>query len=318
MAAWQSDFAPAVILTVVTLLLGTFAAIRSPFFLTALNFRGILLLFATLAFVSLGQQVVIMTGGIDLSVGPLMGMCVIVASFFMSEAEGPSTFALGFAVIALLAVSVGAINWALIDLTGLHPVIATLVTFMALQGVALLLRPVPGGEINRDVAHALTTRIGFVPIAVIVVLVLAVLLELALRNTAWGIRIRAAGSQPVAAEDLGVRLPLVRATAYLASAALAVTAGMLLIAQVGSGVAGAGIGYTLGSIAAVVLGGTSITGGRGSFVGTLVAAFLVQELINVTVFLGLSAALEQYLLGGIILLAVGAYSRTLQGIRATR
>jgi ribose transport system ATP-binding protein len=76
------------------------------------------------------------------------------------------------------------------------------------------------------------------------------------------------------------------------------------------------MGYTLSSIAAVILGGTSITGGRGSFIGTLVAAFLVQELINVTVFLGLSAAWEQYLLGGIILVAVGAYARTLQGIRS--
>jgi ribose transport system ATP-binding protein len=250
-----------------------------------------------------------MMGAIDLSVGPLTGFCVIIGSFFIAETSSPEMQLLGVLLIFVFAVVVGLSNWTLAEPAGLHPVIATLVMYMVLLALALLFRPVPGGAINSDAASLITTRIGFVPVAAIAVTIVAVLLELALRRTAWGAAVRATGSDPDAAAVRGIRLRLVRVTAYVACSVLAAVGGVLLVAQVGSGLAGAGTGYTLSSIAAVVLGGTSILGGRGSFIGTLAGAFLLQEIINVTVFLGLSAAWHEYLLGAVLLVAVAGYAK---------
>jgi ribose transport system ATP-binding protein len=304
-----SDMAPSIALGLAVVLLGTAAATTSDFYLTGLNLRGLLALLATLVFVSLGQQIVLMTGGIDLSVGPLMGFLVVVASFFLTSQDPMGPMWVGWALIVAGALVVGAINWSLVDVVGLHPVIATLATFMALRGLSLVLRPVPGGLIDDRITDGISSTVGFVPVAILVAIATTASLEYALRRTWWGVMTRAIGSDPRVSRDLGVPSRSVRFLAYVSCALLTALAAVLLMAQVGSGNPRAGVDYTLTSIAAVLLGGTSIFGGRGSFVSTFMGALLLQQIIVATTFLGLGPEWRSFLLGGLTLVAVAAYSK---------
>ena len=306
----SGDWTAPAVLAVVTVLAGVYAAAVNDFYLTTRNFSGMLALFATLSLVALGQQIVMLTGGIDLSVGPLMGFVVVVASFFLTDDAPVGPPWVGWALVVLVPVAVGVVNWALIDLARLQPIVATLVTFMALQGLSLMLRPVPGGLISTSITDVISKRVWFVPAGALVGVAAGLGLEYALRRSTWGVSTRATGSRASTAREVGVNVLRTRLMAYVACSLLAGAGGVLLMAQVGSGTAGAGLGYTLSSIAAVVLGGTSVFGGRGSFVGTLMGAFLLQQVITITTFLRLGEDWQFYLLGGLTLIAVAVYSKT--------
>ena len=151
-----------------------------------------------MAFIALGQQLVMMLGGIDLSVGPLAGLIVVVASFVLTpDADAPPGCSSDGSMIVGVALAVGLTNWALIAVVGISPLIATLVTFMAIQGVSLLLREVPGGAFAPDVTDAVESSIGFVPVAMILVVLAAVALEVSLYRSLFGIRLRGLGSRPL-------------------------------------------------------------------------------------------------------------------------
>jgi ribose transport system ATP-binding protein len=139
--------------------------------------------------------------------------------------------------------------------------------------------------------------------------VVAIAMEWALHRTRWGRSLRAIGSDPAAAFRLGVRPGITVIGAYVASALFACVGGVLLMAQVGVGDPTQGVNYTLASVTAVVLGGTSIFGGRGSFIGALFGAVLVEELLNVTTFLQLSQAWQYWFQGVLVMVAVGIYTQ---------
>jgi ribose transport system ATP-binding protein len=124
-----------------------------------------------------------------------------------------------------------------------------------------------------------------------------------------GVRLRAVGSHPEFARQVGVRSRRVSLYAYVGCSALTFVGALLLMAQVGGGDANAGLSYTLSSIAAVVLGGASIFGGRGSFVGALLGAALIVQIDVVIAFVGLTDVWQQYLLGGLTVVAAAFYSR---------
>lgn len=308
---WASgDLAPIVMLALAVLLLGAYAAAVNEFYLTGRNWSGVLPLIATLALVAFGQQLLMLVGGIDLSVGPLMGLVVVVQSFFLVTDAGAGQQAIGWALVLGVALAVGFLNWLLVDPVGLHPMVATLATYMAVQAVSLILRPVPGGLIADGVMEGIGASIGFVPVAMIAVGVLALLLEFGLFRSRWGLSFRGFGSKPEAARVAGVRPRLTMMAAYVGCSLLAGIAAILMMAQVGSGDATAGVNYTLSSIAAVVIGGASLFGGRGSFVGALLGALLITQVNVVTTFLGLTDAWQSYLLGGMILASVALYSKS--------
>jgi ribose transport system ATP-binding protein len=310
------DAAPIVMLLLAIAGLGLFASSVNEFYLSTRNITGMLSLVTTLAIVAFGQQLLMLVGGIDLSVGPLMGLVVVVQSFFLVSGASPSGQAAGFAVALGIAVMVGLLNWLLVDPLGLHPMVATLATFMALQAVSLSLRPVPGGLIADPVMEGIGTQLGFVPLLFIGVVVLGVVLEHGLFRRSWGLRFRGLGSRAEAARVAGVRQRRHLALAYVGCAVLAALAAVPLLAQVGTGDANAGTNYTLTSIAAVVIGGASLFGGRGSFLGALLGAMLITQVNVVTSFLGVTDAWQSYLLGGMILLAVAVYSKSRQKVVA--
>jgi ribose transport system ATP-binding protein len=305
---FRGDLAPPVITLAVAVGLGIYTSTQNSFFLTGAAFTGILMLFAALAFASMAQQVVLIAGGIDLSVGPLMGFIAMVASFVIVPERSQGALALGWLLLIAIAFSVGTINWAPTRV-GIPPFLTTLVTYTGLQGFSLLLRKNVGGEINLDVLNSISTKIGFVPWAAIAAVVIGLILEYVLRRTTWGVSLRAVGSSPEHAHAVGIRVGLIQLTAYLAGAGLVFLASLLLMSQVGAGDPTAGISYTLTSITAVVIGGASIFGGRGAFVGALAGGFLIV-LINASVtFLNLNTAWQTYMLGILTLLAAGIYSK---------
>jgi ribose transport system ATP-binding protein len=273
-------------------------------------------LIATLALVAYGQQLLMLVGGIDLSVGPVMGLAQVVASFFLIKGMPVEMQLSGWILVIAVAALVGVVNWILVDPIGLHPMVATLATFMAVQAISLLLRPVPDGMIDGAILSALGTRIGFVPVAFLLALALAVLLEIFLYRRAIGISLRGFGSRPEAARVAGVHPRKTRFLAYVGCSVLAGIAAITMMQQVGIGDPRAGLGYTLASIAAVVIGGASLFGGRGSFLGAFLGAVFITQVNAVTSFLSLDQAWQSYLLGGLILAAVALYSKSRQKVVA--
>ncbi|MGF6780982.1 ATP-binding cassette domain-containing protein [Paraburkholderia sp. GAS334] len=308
---WASgDWAPLVMLALAVCALGIYATHVNETYLSARNLSGVLALVATLAIVAYGQQALMLVGGIDLSVGPLMGLMVVMQSFFLNDGASLGHQLSGWAIVFLVAVAVGLVNWILVDPFRLHPMVATLATYMALQAASLLLRPVPGGLIADSVVEVIGTQAGFVPIIAIFAVVLAIALEFALFKTRLGLTFRGVGSRIEAARMAGVRPHLTLLTAYVGCSLLAGVAAVPMMAQVGSGDPGAGINYTLASIAAVVIGGASLFGGRGSFVGSLLGALLIIQVNVVTSFLDIGDSWQSYLLGGMILASVALYSKS--------
>jgi ribose transport system ATP-binding protein len=308
----DSVAAPVLALGIVALAIAT--SVQNSDFLGAFNIENLLLLSTALMLVGLGQLVVLLTAGVDLSVGPLMGLGVVILTAFATDEGGAGGFALGFVLLIAAGVAVGLINGSLVEFARISPVIATLATFIAVQGVALLINPVPEGLLGADALDVLSTAVGGVPVAFLVVIALGLAFELALRRTRLGLALRAVGSDEAAAHRMGVRVRATRLAAYVVCGALAALAAVMLAVQIGTGDATAGQSYTLQSIAAVVLGGASIYGGRGSFVGTVLGALLLTEMINAITFLDLGDAWQYWFPGAIILIVAAIYARA-SGIR---
>src|SRR5919202_3315562 len=232
-----------------------------------------------------------------------MALTVVVLSFHLEEGAGIGGTVTGLALVVAVGAGVGLLNGLLVHAVRISPIIATLATFIALQGVAQLLRPEPGGVLSVGFADAVQASVGWLPLAFVATLLLAVASDLVLRRPPFGLALRAAGSNAAAAHRNGVPVGRTVVAAYVACSLFAVLAGIVLAGQVGVGDASVGGTYTLSSITAVVLGGASIYGGRGSFVAALLGALLVTEIINATTFLGMEQAWQYWLPGGLILAA---------------
>jgi ribose transport system ATP-binding protein len=304
----KGDYAPSVTLAAVILLLGLYTWTVNERFTAPFNVTSVLTLLAALAFISFGQLIVLLTGGIDLSVGPLAGLCVVVWSFFVVDGKSTGAIAFGFVVVLAIAVAVGLINGVLIRFGRFTAVAATLAMYIALQGVSLILRPEQGGFILTSVVDVVEAKVGEVPIAFLVAVALAIGMEFALRRTRWGLAVRGVGSREEAAHRLGVRVNRSIVGAYVACSAFTYLGAIMLMAQLGVGDPTQGVGYTLASITAVVLGGASLFGGRGSFVGALLGAALITEITNATTFLQLSQAWQFWFLGLLTLGAAATYT----------
>lgn len=304
-----SEYAPGLVLAVLILALGAYVTGQNARFISSFNLQKMLLLCAALCFVGFGQMCVVLTGAVDLSVGPLIGLGVVIASFFFGDATATEAMALGLLGMIGTGAVVGLLNGALVRFANFTAVAATLGVSIILQGISVLLRPYPDGSIDSDVIAVIQANVGGIPVAFIAVTVLAIALDIALRTTRWGLSIRAVGSSVEAAAKLGVRTNRTVMGAFLAASLLTVLGGVMVMAQLGIGDPNQGTTYTLASIAAVVLGGASLFGGRGSFVGVMLGAILIQEVNSATSFLGLSQAWQYWFIGLLTLTAVAIYSQ---------
>ena len=304
----QTDNATIVPLALVMVLLTLFVSTQNENYLSSFNVSNVLILATALGFIALGQTIALLMGGIDLSVGPLAGFLVVIGSFFINDGSPASTMAFGFALMCGAAIVVGLINGVLIRFANFTPVAATLAMFIGLQGMSFVLREGPGGYISFDVIDTLTHSFGPVPIAFMVMIVIAIAMELGLRRKRAGWQLRAVGSHEECARRIGIRTDRTFVLGYVTVSLLTALGAIMLMAQIGVGDPAQGVNYTLGSITAVVLGGTSLLGGRGTFIGSVLGAVLLTEVLNAVSFLGLSQAYQYAFQGVLILMAALIYT----------
>jgi ribose/xylose/arabinose/galactoside ABC-type transport system permease subunit len=297
---------PLLLMATLIVAVGAFTAVRQDAFLTSYNLRNLLLATLPLALVSMGQTCALLVGGFDVSVAALMTLCVVVASYTMT----PTTSTLGLIPGALTLVGVGLatgiFNALLIRVFRLPSIIATLGTLSILEGAAIWLRDHPEGTISGDAIGSLTSSWSFVPLACIGVVVLALLGDVWLYRSRSGMALRAVGLDETSSRRIGIRTDRAVILAFVACSVLASIAGFYLAAQVqiGSPIIG---NQALESIAAGVLGGASLAGGRGSFVGTLLAALFLSLIDNVLPLFHQPTEYAEITIGGLILAALILY-----------
>jgi ribose transport system ATP-binding protein len=304
----RGDYAPPVMLAIVMVALALYILPRSDTYLGDFNISSILLLVSALGFVAIGQTTVMMTGGIDLSSGPLIGFLVVIASFFINDEAPLTAIILGLVTMAVVAALVGLINSALIRFVKFTAIAATLTTYIAIGGFAFILRPEPGGYISIAVSDILNSAIGPIPNVFIALVIATIGMEYLLRKSRWGWQLRAVGSNEESARQVGVQTTRTIIGAYVIASLFVFLGATLLMVQLGIGDASQGVTYTLSGITAVVLGGTSLMGGRGTYVGTLMGAVLLIQVLNATVFLDLDQTWQYLLQAALILLAAVIYS----------
>ena len=187
-------------------------------------------------------------------------------------------------------------------------IVVTLATFIGLQGMSLVLRPQAGGAITDYVSDVTQWGFSAVPACFLAIVVIVVVFEFVLFRTALGRRLRAVGSNPLAATRVGVNANRHILLAFTLSGLLTGCGGLILAGQVGIGSPATGIDYTLMSITAVVLGGTRIAGGRGSVLSVLMGAALVQALSSASSFVNQDSAIHLMALGAVTLVAATFFS----------
>ena len=264
---------------------------------TAAN-KGVLL-----AIVAMAQTLVVLTSGIDLSVGMVMVLANCLASSIV--VGSPVQAALGVLAVLVVGLVCGAINGFIVIYGRLQPIVTTIATGAIFYGVALGLRPVPGGDVETTLADALTGQLpGGIPASLVVLLGLVLVVWLPFRRSVTGRAAYAVGSSEVAAYMSGVPIRRAKFVAYMLSGLLAALAGLFLTFIIYTGEASAANGntYTLYSIAAVVLGGVSLFGGSGSAVGAIFGAFMFRT-IGDLLFVFNVEPLWQPLFQGIVLSA---------------
>ena len=299
---------PLVLMTVLILAVGAYAAIRQDAFLTSFNLNNLLLLTMPLALVSLGQTCALLVGGFDVSVAALMTFCVVVASFTMAYDTSGWALVPGALVLIAIGLGTGLFNALLIRVLKLPSIIATLGTLSILEGAALLLRDHPEGPISSDAVDGLTKSVSFVPIAFVVVVALAVAGDVWLYRTRTGLATRAVGLDETSSRRVGMATGRIVVLAFVLCSVMASLAGLYLAAQVQIGSPILDIGFSLESIACAVLGGASLAGGRGSFVGAFLAALFLSLIDNVLPLFHQPTEYSQMTIGVLILLALVLYS----------
>jgi ribose transport system ATP-binding protein len=222
-----------------------------------------------------------------------------------------------FILMFVLAVGGGALNGALIRFGKFTAVAATLTTYIGIQGVSYMLRETPGGYINQNVSAKITGSWGPIPVAFIILGIGSFAFEYFVRNSQWGMRLRAVGSNEESARRLGIQINKIVMSAYVLSAVFTGFGAVMLMAELGIGDPAQGTSYTLQSITAVVLGGTSLLGGRGSFIGTLFGSILLIQVLNATTFLSLSQT-WQYLFQGLLVVAAAFIYTTTRSSKGSK
>jgi ribose transport system permease protein len=249
--------------------------------------------------VAVGQSIVVITRGIDLSVGGTIDVSNSLAATQMHA--GLASMVGWSAGILVLGAAIGAANGALIAYARLQPILVTLATLAILQGVAIRILPEPGGSIPPSYSTALASSDG--PWSLFFIMAVA-LLWLILRRSTIGVRIFAIGNDEYAARAHGMPVRRVKVTAYGLSGLLAAASGLFLAASTTAGDPAAGDVYILTSIAAVVLGGISFFGGRGSALGSIAGAFTLTVLTNVLFFAGIDPLYQSFFQGLFLFIAV--------------
>lgn len=251
-----------------------------------------------LALAAIAQFFAVIVRGIDLSVGAVMALTNCVASYLVIGSG--LDMALGVAVVLGVGAACGLFNGALVVFGRIQPIVATLATASLFVGIALLLRPTPGGQIDYDLADAFTLDILGVPTALIIAAAVIGAFWVPLRRTGLGLGLYAVGSSEQAAFQSGMPVAAIRLASFALGGLFAGLAGLYFSFVTTTGDAGIGPNYTLNSIAAVVLGGVALRGGVGTLTGAMAGAFILTTIGSLMFFSGLPPLAQPFIEGLIL------------------
>lgn len=294
----------AMLLIVVVWLVLAFSTSR---FTTVENSGNLVVQIAPLLLVALGQTLVILTGGLDVSVGAVIGLTCAIISL-------PLPIFVAFPLALVAAAVVGIWNGTLIDRLGIHPIVVTLASSTMVTGVALLVRPTPGGIVPPILVSLVNGSFLGVPMAFFWIVIFLALSMFMLQRTRFGLHLVSVGGSPANARLAGIKVNRTMVASYMFCALFAAVSGLFLAGRISSGDATVGLTFTLDSIAAVALGGTQFTGGIGGVLGTLFGSALLGLLSNGMNLLNVSPFLQSILNGVLLLLAVSFSRRKQFGI----
>ncbi|MCX2721236.1 ABC transporter permease [Roseibium salinum] len=263
---------------------------------------------ALLALVAMAQTLPVLTGGLDLSVGAIFVLSNCLASSIV--VGDPLSTAVGVVTVLLVGTLCGATNGIIIVYGRLQPLIVTLAMGAVYFGIALALRPQPGGSVNFELADFMTRSTYAVPHSAVLLLLVVLLIWIPYRRSVLGRAAFAIGSAEQAAYMSGVPIARAKVLAFALSGLLASIGGLLLTAVTYSGAAKMSIAndYTLNSIGAVVIGGTSLFGGVGSAVGSIFGAFVMRTVGDLLIVFDINPVLQPLFVGLVLLVAVCAGS----------
>src|ERR1700722_2516881 len=290
------------------------ASLLSPAFVSSTNLINIVRQMSVVGLIALGVTGVIVSAGIDLSSGSVVGLSAVVAASLAQDPEYSTPFYPGLHVPLIVAVLaacvvgalVGLINGSLVAKTRIPPFIATLGTYTAIRGLALLYT---GGRPISDLKDAYNFigqgDVLGVPVPIIILVIMAVVTHILYAHTKFGKYIYAIGGNEQAARVSGINASKYKMLIYVYASFLAALAGLVVSSRIGSGQPGLGVGYELDAIAAAVIGGTSLSaGGIGTVAGTIVGALIIGVLNNTLDLMNVSAFWQQIVKGCIIVGAV--------------
>ena len=284
------------------LLLVVFASIFIAEFRTAGNLANILKQSSPLAILAIGQTVVIICGLIDLSVGMLIGLIVVITCDLV---DGRSVMT-GPAVLLAVAIGggVGVINGFLNNVFRIHPLILTFGMLSVLQGAIFAYTDRSIGRASSEITWLADGTVLGVPVAALLLAGAAIVVHLLLSRTRFGYQVYAVGGHEENARRAGILVGRVKLFAFVASGLSAGLAGLLVAGRLGTGYPNAGVGFELDAIVAVVLGGTSLAGGRGNIVGTIAAVLVLGITSNVLNLLEISSFVQMLIKGLIVVAAI--------------
>jgi ribose/xylose/arabinose/galactoside ABC-type transport system permease subunit len=279
--------------------------LMSKSFLTVYNFSNLVFQVVPLALVGIGQGMVLISGGIDLSVGYTISLTTAIASYAITNTSNP---VIGSAICIAAGLAIGLANGLLCTKCKIPDLIATLASGIAVNGLALILRPTAGGRVDKAFMRAISYRIGGVlPAAFVFVLVLCAVFMIYLKYFKGGTYLFAVGSNSDAAFISGIRVEKVKMLAYVRSGVLAAMAGLVISARIGSGDPRIGNMFTMSSVTAAVVGGISLLGGKGKLPGVVIGAVMFVFTENILNMIQVSPYYQYVCIGTLLLVAVVLY-----------
>jgi ribose transport system permease protein len=266
----------------------------------------------TLCVVAFGQFLVVLIGGIDLSVGAMVAVCnCFIAQVMAPMVEKTGGQLQGILLTVLLCLCAGGLlgmlNGFVVILGRIQPIVVTLATSMVFSGVALIIRPTPGGDVTRAYCRFLTGRVfDYIPMGAIVLCALVFIIWPPFRRTRLCQNMYAVGGNEYSAFASGIGINFTKFMAYTLCGVACGAAAVMLTASTASGDATGSSGYTINSVAAVVLGGSSLTGGKGSYIGAAAGAMIMSLILGILIFWGISSWYQSAAQGLILVAALSA------------
>ncbi len=269
-------------------------------FFTLGNFKNLLRTVFPLIMVSFGQTLIILTGGIDLSLGGIVALTNVVCVVLMKP-DSPTGFILPVIVTLVIGLLAGVLNGLVITRGRLAPIIVTLATDAIFSGAALYMMPNPGGSVHRAFGKFLTRGIGGAS-PLILFLTIFIVVRCLTNRTSFGRTLRAIGGNEGAVYSTGIKVDRVKFLTYAIAGVLCAVAGIFLSAQMNSADAAIGKNYAMNSITTTVVGGTAMSGAIGDPLGTVAGAFIIAIINNMLNLFGVSS-FYQFVFQGLILVA---------------